>query len=112
VRLFRCENDNCEGGTFEGETPECPKCHGFLVQELVYVHYLVPADGPIKTSIGNRMIACDPRMTVLPQASGVRSAVSCPRCKASTIFQEDERDKIDNHVKLIEKIAAQQQGRA
>ncbi len=110
--LFRCENDNCEGGNFESETGECPKCHGFLVQELVYVHYLVPADGPIKTALGNRMIACSPKMTTLPQSTGVRSEVSCPRCRTSVIFAEDERDGIDNHVKFIEKIAAQQQGRA
>jgi ribosomal protein S27AE len=109
--LWRCENENCEGGDFEGESHECPKCHGFLVQELLPVHYLVPAaDGPIKTGLGGRMVACDPNRSTLPQSTGVRKSVTCPACRRSVIFAEDEADKIDNHVKYIERVSAQKQG--
>lgn len=106
IELWRCQNQRCEavGKNFEGETPKCPACGGSVAQLLVAVHYLVPAgsDGPIPTGLGWRMIACAPNRTDLPQSSGSRRAVTCPRCIASNIFIEDERDGVDNHVPMIE----------
>jgi phage FluMu protein Com len=96
-------NDECSfRGEFEAASNRCPECKMLRAVELVPVHYLVPAEGPIKTMLGNRMIACDPRRTTLPQCSGERSAVVCPKCKASEIFKEDERDGVVNHVPWIE----------
>ena len=106
VLLWRCMNDECDTPTeFEAEVGRCPHCKMMRCVELTPVHYLVPAEGPIKTGLGNRMIACSPKMKSLPQCSGERSAVSCPKCKASTIFAEDERDGISNHVPVLEQRA-------
>lgn len=106
--LWKCLNEECDeqGQQFEGvpgDEGRCPHCRMLYCVELVAVHYLVPAEGPIKTSLGNRMIACDPKMKKLPSsASGDRRAVTCPLCRASTIFVEDNRDGISNHVPCIE----------
>lgn len=104
LKLWRCANDECDqtGHEFEAESNRCPHCKMLRCVELVAVHYLVPAEGPIKTGLGNRMVACSPKMKTLPQASGQREAVSCPRCKESDIFKDDERDGISNHVPMIE----------
>lgn len=106
MKLFRCANDNCpDRPDFEAAEPVCPKClaGAGLVLELVPVHYLVPADGPIQTAIGPRMVACAPAMSRLPKAAtGEAGAVTCLRCKASKIFAEDERDGVDNHVPILE----------
>lgn len=107
--LWRCVNDECDEGGFEFEAPanRCPHCRMLRCVELVAVHYLVPAEGPIRTALGNRMIACDPKTKRLPQASGERVAVTCPKCRASEIFAEDERDGVSNHVPWVEqRIAA------
>lgn len=108
MKLWRCENENCEacGREFEGASPACPACGAALAVELVPVHYLVPADGPIRTGLGGRMVACSPKMRELPQSSGDRSAVTCPRCKASDIFIEDERDGVSNHVRYFERMVS------
>lgn len=103
--LYRCHNANCGTADFEAPAANCPGCGcgPGLVSEIVAVHYLVPAEGPIVTGLGNRMIACNPNFAKLPKAAtGERSAVTCPRCRASVIFQEDERDGADNHVPYIE----------
>jgi hypothetical protein len=114
--LFRCMNENCAGfkADYESADGECPTCHGFLALPLVTIHYLVPAAGAgtIPTGIGNRMVACDPKRTTIPQSTGVRSEVNCPKCRASTIFAEDEADGTDNHVPVFERIAAGTIGRA
>lgn len=94
-------NERCAGGNFESPQGECPRCGACLAVELVAVHYLVPADGPIQTGIGGRMVACDPKTTKLPQSSGERSAVTCPKCRASAFFAEDERDGVSNHVPVL-----------
>ncbi len=106
--LWRCMNDECEqqGFEFEAESNRCPHCKMLRAVELTPVHYLIPADGPIRTGLGMRMVACEPERRTLPQCSGERKAVSCPKCKASTIFLEDERDKISNHVPIIEQRVA------
>lgn len=102
--LYRCRNENCESfnTNFEAQGPQCPTCGSGLVQELAYIHYLVCSDGPIQTGLGGRMVACDPKMKQLPpSASGHRDAVTCPACLKSTIFAEDERDGISNHVPVL-----------
>jgi hypothetical protein len=109
MKLFRCVNESCTHGEFEADAPACPACGAgeLKVVELVPVHYLVPAEGPIKTAIGNRMVACNPKAQLPRAATGAREAVTCPRCKASAIYAEDERDGIDNHVPVLEsRIAA------
>ncbi len=101
MKLWRCVNEECEqtGYEFESDSNRCPHCKMIQCQELVYIHYLVPAEGPIKTYLGNRMIACSPKMATLPKhCTGVRMAVSCPACKASVIFVEDERDGVNNDI--------------
>ena len=105
MKLWRCMNDDCDEKGFEFEAPgnQCPHCKLFRAIELEPVHYLVPAEGPIRTALGNRMVACDQKMKKLPRAaSGERSAVTCPKCKAGAVFQEDERDAVCNDVPLIE----------
>lgn len=104
IKLWRCQNDECDEKGFEFEAAEnrCPHCKMLRCVELTPVHYLVPAEGPIRTQLGNRMVACDPKMKTLPQSTGDRAAVSCPKCKASTIFAEDERDNVSNHTPVIE----------
>jgi hypothetical protein len=108
--LWRCVNDECDEQGFEFEAPSnrCPHCKMLRCVELVPAHYLVPAEGPIRTALGNRMVACDPKMKRLPRcATGERVAVTCPKCRASAIFAEDERDGVSNHVPVIEqRIAA------
>lgn len=112
--LWRCVNDECDerGFEFEADSDRCPHCRLPYCVELVAVHYLVPAEGPIRTALGNRMVACDQNMKKLPQAaSGERAAVTCPKCRASEIFVEDERDGVVNHVPVIERrIAAAGRG--
>lgn len=112
MKLYRCRNANCPARPdFEGAAPACPACGAGagMVEEIVPVHYLVPADGPIPTALGGRMIACNPQMARLPKAAtGERVAVTCPKCKASAIFAEDDAAGADNHVPVIEaRIAAE-----
>ncbi len=106
VQLWRCVNDGCPQKGFQFEAAHaarrCPHCKLAQVQELVPVHYLVPAEGPIKTGIGNRMVACDPNSLLPESASGERGAVTCPKCRASLIFAEDERDGVSNHVPALD----------
>jgi phage FluMu protein Com len=111
--LWRCVNDECDerGFEFGAASNRCPHCKMLRSVELVAVHYLVPAEGPIRTALGNRMIACDPKMKSLPQASGERVAVTCPKCKASEIYAEDERDGVSNHVPIIEQRIEAEQGK-
>ena len=57
------------------------------------------------------MVACDPKMKTLPTAAtGERVAVSCPKCKASAIYAEDERDNVSNDVPVIEQRIADERG--
>ncbi len=105
VKLWRCVNDECDqtGFEFEAESNRCPHCKMLRSVLLTPTCYIVPAEGPIRTGLGNRMIACDPKRKTLPvSASGQREAVTCPKCKASEIFKDDERDGISNHVPVIE----------
>ena len=107
MKLFRCEQGGCDAGEFESANGACPKCSK-PSQELVPIHYLVPDDkGPIRTMLGNRLIACQPTLRTLPQSSGERSAVTCPKCKASALFAEHEANNVDNHNRYVEKIAAE-----
>ena len=111
MKLFRCTNELCDAGDFEAAEALCAKCKAGagLVHEIVPVHYLVPADGPIQTAIGPRMIACNPKMARLPQsATGERVAVTCLKCKGSTIFKEDAEAGTDNHVPVIEQKIARE----
>lgn len=105
-KLYRCVNDDCDqkGHEFDAEASarNCPHCKMVQVQLLTPVHYFVPAEGPIKTGIGNRMIACQPNSPLPKAASGERGAVTCPACKASTLFAEDERDGVNNHVPVFD----------
>ncbi len=103
--LWRCMNDECEQfrKNFEADANRCPHCKLLRGVRLTPVHYIVPAEGPIRTALGNRMIACNPTTKTLPDsASGWRAAVTCPKCLATTIFAEDERDEVNNHVPWIE----------
>lgn len=113
-KLFRCRNANCpERPDFEAAAPTCPSCGAGagMVEEIVPVHYLVPAEGPIPTSNGSRMVACQPALARLPKsASGERTAVTCPKCKATKIFAEDESAGTDNHVPIIENKMAAEHG--
>lgn len=97
--LFRCKNPVCvaTGKPFEAATNRCVSCK-LLCPEIVAVHYIVPAEGPIRTGLGNRMIACMPNSAAMAHSSGYRPAVTCPKCVASTIFQEDERDRVSNDI--------------
>lgn len=109
VALWRCENDECDekSRVFEAEENRCPHCKMPWCLQLVPAHYLVPAEGPIRTSLGNRMIACDPNMRALPEsATGLRQCVTCPKCRASQIFTEDERDGISNDVTFLARITS------
>jgi hypothetical protein len=114
MKLWRCLNENCAncGANYEAPDGECPACHGFLAARLVPACYLVPAEGPIVTGLGNRMVACDPKRKALPEsATGHRGSVTCPKCLASAIFKEDEADGTDNHVPYFERLAADSIGR-
>lgn len=112
--LYRCTNENCgEGGPngapFEDASrkPVCPLCGDDAPQELVVVHYLVKdANGPIRTGLGRRLIACNPATKELPQCSGAREAVTCPACRASGVFALHEGANTDQHERHFEKIAA------
>lgn len=107
--LYWCTNEKCATrGVYESDTGACPDCKAHLGRSIIAVHYLVPAgsDGPIRTKLGHRMIACDPNLTVLPQCSAERGpAVTCPKCRASSIYLEDEKDQVDNHVRFFEEQA-------
>ena len=111
MALWRCMNERCPvRGNHESADGKCPDCNSYLRVELVPVHYLVPAgsDGPIRTMLGHRMVACQPDLQALPPAAtGSRLAVTCPACLASTIFAEDQRDNIDNHQPMIDNMVAQ-----
>lgn len=110
VKLWRCYNEECDqkGTAFESERQNCPCCKMLQVIELTPVHYFVPAEGPIRTALGNRMIACDQNMKTMPHsASGDRKAVTCPKCLATVMFAEDERDNINNHVPFFEGVIPQ-----
>jgi hypothetical protein len=115
-KLFRCEAEGCTTGVFEAPKGVCPGCaasaaDGDPVVELVPVHYLVPDKaGPIRTKIGRRSVACDPKSARLPQASGDRDAVTCPKCRASALFAAHEDGAVSNHDPMIEKIAAEKLG--
>lgn len=103
--LWRCMNPDCDqmGRSFEADQGQCVSCKMFFVVQLTPVHYFIPAEGPIKTPFGNRMVACTPNSKVVPySASGERVAVTCPACRASVIFAEDERDKINNHIPALD----------
>ena len=105
MALWRCMNDECPQprNEFEAAGNNCPVCKLYQGMELEPVHYFVPAEGPIRTGVGNRMIACDPNNPKMPKgASGIRSCVSCKKCRATAIFVEDERDNINNSVPWIE----------
>jgi hypothetical protein len=110
MALWRCMNERCPvRGNHEAADGVCPDCRGSLRVELVPVCYLVPAgsDGPIRTMLGHRMVACRPDMQALPPAAtGHRGSVTCPRCLASAIFAEDERDSTDNHHPMLDNIVA------
>ena len=111
MKLWRCQNDECDhrGFEFEADDNRCPHCKMLRAVELTPVHYLVPAEGPIRTAIGNRMVACSPQMKELPHsATGERGAVSCPRCKETKIFHEDEKDGVSNHVPVIDQRIAKE----
>jgi len=114
MKLFRCTNEICpDRPDFESAEPVCPACKAGagLVLEIARVHYLVPAEGPIPTGIGPRMVACSPKMARLPKhATGDRVSVSCPTCRATKIFIEDERDGVDNHVPVLEQRIASEHG--
>ncbi len=104
LSLWRCRNPDC--GTrapFEAERGVCPKCKLPECVQLLPVHYLVPAEGPIRTELGNRMVACAPDSPHLPQSTGLRAAVTCPKCRATALFAEDERDNVNNHVRHFER---------
>lgn len=115
-KLFRCRVEGCTAGVFEAPKPVCPGCgangaEGDPVEVLVPVHYLVPdRAGPIRTGIGRRAVACDPKCAKLPQATGHRPAVTCPKCLASAVFAEHEAGGVDTHDRMIEKIAAENLG--
>lgn len=114
MTLWKCMNPRCPAHRkrFESDTGACPECGAHLSKPQTPVHYMVPADGPIYTGLGGRMIACDPRRDTLPEScTASRDAVTCPRCTASTIFVEDERDRIDNHNDIIERQHSITQGR-
>lgn len=103
AKLWRCCDDRCgHRAPFEAEAGVCPQCRLPHCVELVAVHYLVPAEGPIRTGAGNRMVACDPALATLPQSTGERVAVTCPKCRATAIFAEDERDNVDNDVRALD----------
>lgn len=101
MALWKCLNEECArtGQQFEADDGRCPECKLPWSVPLEAVHYVVPAEGPIRTGLGNRMMACNPKAKTLPEfASGVREAVTCPKCRATDIFQEDEHDGINNNV--------------
>ena len=119
MKLFRCCNEACSvQGDFEAEVAVCPACksdgrvNADVVIELVPVHYFVKdAAGPIHTPAGNRRIACMPLRERLPKAaSGERKAVTCPHCKASAKFVQDEAGEVDQHDNFIEKKMAAEHG--
>ena len=118
--LFRCQNPDCqEAGDFEADARgECPGCqcnakdHARDVFQLAEIHYLVAdKNGPITTQIGNRRIACMPlRRAMTRHASGERSAVNCPRCKATKLYAAHEAGDVDQHVPLVERRLSEQSG--
>ena len=119
--LWRCANPACPVGPdqFEAPTPVCPHCgadgrqHAALVVPLACIHYLaIAADGPIKTQFGNRMIACMTLRQRLPQhCTDARAAVTCPKCKASAIFQAHEEAGVVQHVPIVEQKLSAELGR-
>jgi len=98
---------------FEAEQPVCPECNasGTLVVELVPVHYLIPAPaGPIRTGSGRRQVACSPMLAVLPHSTSERGSVTCSACKASQVFADHEARAVQNHLPIVEKKIAVEQG--
>lgn len=112
--LYRCSNENCDeggphGAPFEcaSKKPVCPLCGDDAPNLLLVVHYLVKdPNGPIRTGLGRRLIACNPAGKELPQCSGSRDAVTCPACRASGVFALHDGAHTDQHVRHFEKIAA------
>lgn len=118
-KFFRCENPDCATRPdFEAEHPVCPDCgadgrtHPGLATELTPVHYLVKdAKGPIRTAIGQRAIACAPaRARLFRSCSGDRTAVTCPKCRASEVYRAHEAGGVDQHEDFAEKKLAAEHG--
>lgn len=114
MKTFRCNRPTCKKVFEAAALTNCPDC-GIgpgMVGEIVPVHYLVvSADGPIFCADGPRMIACNQNRDRLPAScSTERVAVTCPRCRASTIFAEDEASGADNHQPIVERKIAKEHG--
>lgn len=114
--LFRCRNESCAENLgphpefdFEADLPVCPKCQADgrqepgAVTERACIHYLVnDAAGPIRTANGRRLVACRPGMKQFPpHATGHHSAVTCPECKKTAVFQSHEAADADQHRDIV-----------
>lgn len=120
--LFRCMNADCGDDPFEAhphldfenDTGVCPKCgesHKTAPDHVlarVAVHYLVSDKaGAIKTRKGSRYIACLPavkRLTGQHQCTGVREAVTCPKCLVTDVFKKHDASDADNDAKPADEV--------
>jgi ssDNA-binding Zn-finger/Zn-ribbon topoisomerase 1 len=105
ARLYRCTNKSCSTDPhgrriFDFVTeakPEaivCPKCgDAHYLVPLVPVHFLAAdPQGPIRSAEGRSRVACRPDMAeVKGRLTGEPSAVTCPACKGTKLFEERQR---------------------
>lgn len=110
---------------FDAEEPVCPKCGSdartdmgrMRVCALAVIHYLrIDPAGNIRTPAGPRSLACNPEAKALPTrrvkdsrgrwqnesfATGEPESVTCPACKASTIFKFEQEMGHIHHMEII-----------
>lgn len=100
---FRCFCNGVfpNGSEFESATGHCPKCKRQSPCVLVDVHYMVLGDGLILSMVaGLQRVACQPNRPGLAMhnqdmfsATGVVTAVTCPKCKATREWQVAAEDE-------------------
>lgn len=102
MKLFRC--GTCKNKFEAAGHGPCPACGSEAVTDAVAVHYLViDPNGPIKTALGMRSIACQPAKAFprLPQCTGERGPVTCPRCKESPLYAAHDAAETDQDTGTI-----------
>lgn len=111
--LFRC--NSCQPPrVFEADRPTCAECeldpakdarHGRFFDQLLIIHYDPPTN--VK-GIGQNVAACNPKVKVGRQGrhttadrfTGDKSAVTCPRCKATEVYTGVSPDPAPRDLKI------------
>ena len=100
---------------FEGDLPQCDRCGAANAPAVVLlcdVHYLaMDLKGPIYGSTGRQRVACEPNRTHLAlnravhyAASGEVTAVTCPKCRGTKVFQDAAKAHAELHELLRQEI--------